>query len=237
MNKNKPRGKSKDGKSKLYFTDEHEQKVLEYIAEKDSLKKDKLYTEFLRPVFVEMIEKIVFSYRFDKILTNIEEHIADCLSYLVIIAHNYNSDKKSKAFSYFSVIVRNYFFNVVKKQVTKTKEKITEYGDCSYLDTAIIDPMGDLEEEMEKFQFKKSLIKNIDMWISNRYSTEDDIKVLQAIKILILTVEDYDCFTKKAFFIFLKDLSGLNSKQVSSSIKRIKIRYNIFVDNWNYGIK
>ena len=69
---------------------------------------------------IEMIEKIVFSYRFDKILTNIEEHIADCLSYLVIIAHNYNSNKKSKAFSYFSVIVRNYFFNVVKKSVNKS---------------------------------------------------------------------------------------------------------------------
>lgn len=230
-------GKTTDKNKKLYFTDDHERMFIEYINEQDVEKKNKLYTEFLRPVFIEMIEKIVFSYRFDKILTNIEEHISECLSYLIIVAHNYDINKKSKVFSYFSVITRNYFFNVIKKQVTKNREKLVDLTTCEAHENSTIDPLGDLEEEIEKFQFKKALSENLDRWILNKHSTVDDVKVLKAIKILLETLEEYDCFTKKAFFILLKDISGLNSKQISSSIKRIKVRYLIFLDNWNHGIK
>lgn len=230
-------GKTKDNSKKLYFTEEHEKLFLEYIGENNIEKKNKLYTEFLKPVFVEMIEKIVFSYRFDKVLTNIEEHISECLSYLVIIAHNYDISKNSKVFSYFSVVTRNYFFNIIKKQVTKNKEKVTDLSTCETYENITIDPMGDLEEEIEKFQFRKAFLENIDRWSVNKHSTEDDIKVLKAIKILVQTIEDYDCYTKKAFFIFLKDLSGLSSKQISASLKRLKVRYVIFLDNWNHGIK
>lgn len=230
-------------KKVMYFTDVHEKAIQDFKSETDKKKKDEIFTKILQPVFMEMIEKIVFSFRFDRVLENIDEHIGDCLSYLIIIVHNYdnsrmmkeNSEKKSKAFSYFSVIIRNYFFNVVKKNVTKTKEKVADFDEQKMFEN--IPDITNIEDEIEKYQFKKALLENVVRWTNNKHSTEDDVKVLKAIKILIETIGEYDCFNKKAFFIFIKDLTGLNSKQISSSLKKIKIRYGIFLDNWNYGIK
>lgn len=226
-----PKKKTKN----MYFNEIHEQAVLDYLSEKDALAKEKIYIDILKPVVTEMIEKIVFSYRFDRVLDNIQEYIADCLSYVATIIHNYSSDKKSKAFTYLSVVIRNYFFNVVKKNVTKSREKVTETGDPRYFES--IPEEFNLEEEIERQQFLKCLNKNLDLWIGNKHSTEDEIRVLMAIKVLLETIDDYDCLNKKAFYIYLKDVSGLTSKQLSSALKKIKVRYSIFLSNWNYGIK
>jgi hypothetical protein len=123
----------------------------------------------------------------------------------------------------------------VKKNVTKTKERITETGEHSFFESFPDD--YNFEEEIDKRQFMECLNKNLDRWIDNKHSTEEEKRTIMAIKILLDSIDDYECLNKKAFFIYMKDISGLSSKQLSNSLKKIKIRYTIFLDNWNHGIK
>ena len=108
--KNMPKKK----KSNQYFTKVHENAILEYISCVDNKKKNELYQEIIRPVFVEMINKIVFTYKFGS-LPNIDALKEECEIHLITILSNFDETKGSKAFSYFSVVTKNWFIARVKK--------------------------------------------------------------------------------------------------------------------------
>jgi hypothetical protein len=47
-----------------YFTSVHEQAIIDYAATRSKSKRTRLYIEFIQPAFNEMVDKIVFTYKF-----------------------------------------------------------------------------------------------------------------------------------------------------------------------------
>lgn len=61
----------------MYFTQDHENAILDYCRTEDLEIKTQLYIEFIQPAFNEMVDKIVFTYRFTN-LPNIDELRSEC---------------------------------------------------------------------------------------------------------------------------------------------------------------
>ncbi len=97
-----------------YFTKVHEQAIIDYCASLDYKERSKLYETMIQPAFSEMVDKIVFTYRFTT-LPNIDTLREECKVWLTTVIQKYNPSKGSKAFSYFSVITKNWFIAKVKK--------------------------------------------------------------------------------------------------------------------------
>ena len=107
----------------MYFTKVHEDAIIEYNNSTDFARKTELYETLIHPALDEMVDKIVYTYKFNT-LPNISDLQQDCKVFLVTILHKYNPDKNSKAFSYFSVIAKNWFIAQVKKNAKKNKKTI-----------------------------------------------------------------------------------------------------------------
>jgi hypothetical protein len=71
----------------------------------------------------EMVNKIIFTYRFTS-LPNIDFLRDDCKVWLTTILDKYDPNKGSKAFSYFSVVTKNWFIHKVKKNASRSKKEI-----------------------------------------------------------------------------------------------------------------
>jgi hypothetical protein len=56
---------------------------------------------------------------------------------------------------------------------------------------------------------------------------------MQAIQILFEQSDKIEIFNKKAIYLYLRELTGLNTKQIVSSLKKIRTKYNVFKFNWN----
>ena len=103
---------------RMYFTQDHEDAIVEYCRTSDRYKKEKLYIEFIHPAFDELVDKIIYTYKFTT-LPNIDYLREECKAWLVTILDKYDPDKGSKAFSYFSVVTKNWFIHKVKKTTKK----------------------------------------------------------------------------------------------------------------------
>ena len=114
--------KRKRKKKNNYFTQVHEDAIIEYCASTDGKHRNVLYKDVIRPVFGEMINKIVFTYKFTN-LPNIDSLKDECEMHLVTILSNFDPNKGSKAFSYFSVITKNWFIAKVKKTALQLKRE------------------------------------------------------------------------------------------------------------------
>ena len=114
--------RSRTKKSNQYFRKEHEQAIIEYCATKCNRRKTELYVTLLRPAFSEMVDKIVFTYKFTT-LPNIDSLREECKVWLITVLDKFQPDKGHKAFSYFSVITKNWFIHKVKKQKRKKPKR------------------------------------------------------------------------------------------------------------------
>ena len=216
----------------MYFTQVHEDAIVEYCLEETTFKrKSELYEKLIQPAFSEMVDKIVYTYRFTT-LPNIDELRDDCKVWLTTILAKYDPNRGSKAFSYFSVITKNWFIHQVKKN-SKRNQREVEYDKAQQEIEKVMRTSDDtyLEKRIER-EFWTSLWEEIDSWDS-AIMNENERKVYNAIRIVLSSKDDIEIFNKKAVYLYLREITGLNTKQIVSQLNKMRKKYKNFKHRWD----
>ena len=180
-----------------------------------------------------MVDKIVYTYKFNN-LPNIDYLKDDCKLWLITILDKYDTTRNSKAFSYFSVITKNWFIHKVKQNSKKLKRDLQyeDLNDETEIDQFITE--NTYESNREQQEFWQHLFGEMDKW-ENLKLKETERKVLQAIKILFNSTDDIEIFNKKAIYLYMREITGLNTKQIVNNLNRIRKRYRMFKVEWEKG--
>ena len=221
----------KKRKSRQYFTQIHEDAILEYISCEEKARRNVIYRDIVQPVFWEMINKIVFTYKFTS-LPNIESLKNECEIHLITILSNFDSAKGSKAFSYFSVITKNWFIARVKKTAIQLKREANFEDISKASETEFLTTYNEYDKIREKREFMEHLWVEIEVW-SKQNLKENERKVLEAIKILLSDPDAIEIFNKKAIYLYIREITNLNTKQVLNSLNRFRLDYSSFKKKWN----
>ena len=215
----------------MYFTQVHEDAILKYAASDCRKEKTELYVKLIQPAFSEMVDKIVFTYKFTT-LPNIDELRDDCKIWLTTILGKYDVSKKSKAFSYFSVITKNWFIHKVKQRAKRAKREV-DYDDAiKELSFEQIVCYDTHEKEREKKEVWQHLELEMDGWGTNDMN-ENERKVYEAIRVIMNSVEDIDIFNKKAIYLYFREITGMNTKQIVTQLNKFRKKYKLFKNDWD----
>jgi len=217
----------------MYFTQVHEKAIVEFSSTTNMEVREKLYTETIQPVFSQMVDKIVFTYRFTS-LPDIDDLRDECKVYLATILTKFDPAKGSKAFSYFSVITKNWFIHKVKKNKKKMEREVPL--DIAELDPEIhfIDPAETYQDKEIRRQRIEFLKKEMDTWKVD-FEKDKERKVYDAVMILFDSVDDIEIFNKKAIYLYLREITGMNTKQIVSQLNKMRKRYKEFQKDWDNG--
>ena len=223
-------------KKNHYFTKVHEQAIIDYCLTTDSKERNELYNTYIGPAFSELVDKIVYTYKFTN-LPNCDNLREDCKNWLITVLNKYDPNRGSKAFSYFSVITKNWFIHKVKKNVQRSKREVIIEDFCA----TSKHQQGGQHPLVVYNTFISDSIKN-EFWTAFKKQIEDweklpvrsnEKKVIQAVKILFEESENIEIFNKKAIYLYIREITGLNTKQVVSSLNRIRARYRDFKITWD----
>jgi hypothetical protein len=215
----------------MYFTQVHEDAILKYAASSCRKEKTELYVKLIQPAFNEMVDKIVFTYKFTT-LPNIDELRDDCKIWLTTILGKYDVSKKSKAFSYFSVITKNWFIHKVKQRAKRAKREVDYEDAIKELSFEQIVYYDRHEEERNKKEFWSYLEIEMDGWGTNDMN-ENERKVYEAIRVLLNSVDDIEIFNKKAVYLYLREITGMNTKQIVTQLNKFRKKYRLFKTDWD----
>jgi hypothetical protein len=217
-----------------YFTQVHEDAIVKYAITDDVKIRTELYVNYIQPAFNEMVDKIVFTYKFTN-LPNCDYLRDECKIWLVTILDKYDPNKGSKAFSYFSVITKNWFIHKVKQQQKKNKREV----DLDHLPKRYEEEYLSTNESYvttrEEDEFWTSFYEELKSWDASQMK-ENDLKVYKAIIILFESKDDIEIFNKKAIYLYLREITDLNTKQIVNSLKKFRKRYYNFKQNWENGL-
>ena len=230
--KPKKRGRRRKNKNH-YFTQDHEDAIIEYCKTTCVKKRTDLYVRWIEPAFNEMVDKIVFTYKFTN-LPNIDYLRDECKVWLMTILDKYDPSKGSKAFSYFSVITKNWFIHKVKRQQKRNKREVDFDNISKNYEEEFLSTNESYVSNRVEQEFWQLFYEELKSWDSSQMK-DNDLKVYQAIMILFDSREDIEIFNKKAIYLYLREITGLNTKQIVNSLKKFRKKYYCFKTDWESG--
>ncbi len=216
-----------------YFTQVHEDAIVQYAKSECIKERTQLYVDWIQPALDEMVDKIIYTYKFTS-LPNIDQLRDECKIWLTMILDKYDPNKGSKAFSYFSVITKNWFIHKVKKTSKQNRQEV----DINDVPKSIVQDRlvvyNQYEIRREKNEFWESFYVEVNSWDTGTLKA-NEYKVLQAVKILFESSNDIEIFNKKAVYLYMRELTGLNTKQIVNSLNKMRVKYRDFKKKWNEG--
>ncbi len=233
MTVNPPKKRGRRKRSNYYFTQEHEDAIVRYAVTNDRKEREDLYLRYIGPVFDEMVDKIVYTYKFTN-LPNIDLLREECKTWLTTILDKYDPSKGSKAFSYFSVITKNWFIHKVKKHAIRLRREIQYEDVTKEIEQEQLVTTNSYSKDREDAEFWYFLWREIESWDTGVLKPNEE-KVLNAVKELLANSDEIEIFNKKAIYLYLRELTGLNTKQVVNNLNKLRIKYRQFKTKWNEG--
>ena len=146
----------------------------------------------------------------------------------------YNPNKGSKAFSYFSVITKNWFIHKVKRKAKQNRQELDISELPKDLELRHVSTFNPYYKDRVSEEFWRFLEHEIDSWEHDKMK-ENERKVHSAVKILMESCDDIEIFNKKAIYLYLREITGLNTKQVVNNLNKMRIKYHSFRIKWNSG--
>jgi hypothetical protein len=217
----------------MYFTQVHEDAIVKYCNTVEYRKKDRIYNSLIQPAFSQMVDKIVFTYRFTT-LPDIDDLREECKGWLVTILAKFDPNKGHKAFSYFSVVTKNWFIHKVKKNKKRLEREVS-------FESANYDLERDLMDKGQSYQdleMKKEMLEHLrDEMASWKvdFEKEAEKKVYEAVMVLFESADEIEIFNKKAIYLYLRELTGLSTKQIVVQLNKMRNRYREFRQDWDNG--
>ena len=102
------------------------------------------------------------------------------------------------------------------------------------LDENIISKEKQYDELREQEEFWQNFFQELSEWDADMLK-ENEKKVLEAVKIIFESSSEIEIFNKKAIYLYLREITGLNTKQVVNNLNKLRKKYKVFKNKWERG--
>jgi hypothetical protein len=214
---------------KIYFTQETENAIILYINSEDYIEKSKIYETLIKRPFEKIVENWIFKLQAWKYTNSYTDLSNDTITFLCERLNKY-IHANGKAFSYFSVIARNYLILFIKKSHQKLKNSV----DTEYIDTE----RNLMNEESYKsfventYDFVEEFIKYVDVNLPILFSSQKEMLVADSVLELFRTRDNIENFNKKALYILIRERTGLKTQIITKTINDFKVIYELLYKNF-----
>ena len=220
-------------KNKGYFTKVHQEAIVKFCNSDCHKEKEDLYTNVIREALEKLSENLIYVYGFHKQHDNVDVLKQDCVINLYETLHKFDPEKGHRAFSYFNVVAKHWLI-IHSRKKNKRKFRMVSIDDPNndinvdalfHQNGQYVAPPSTRLENEEKIEEIRQLFQEI----RKRVRNEREVRCVDAIIEIFNKVDELDFLNKRAIFVYVRELSGLNSKQLSvcmSSIRNIYRQLN-----------
>ena len=215
---------------KFYFTPHTQEAICSFQKSTDRRERETLYVQQIMPAFEKLVENLINIHKFSSMYDTYYDLKSDCVNFLFETIHKFNPDMGTNAFSYFNVVAKNWLIIKTKQKSQKTKRSISieDISSLSSNDMQLIEehnmvPSQDvtLDKTIAAARVLKLLYD-----IRSKVKVENELACINSVITIFENIEELDILNKSAILLYMRELSGLSPKQLTTSIQSIKKQYN-----------
>ena len=214
--------KKRRKKSKMYFGTPVQNAIIRYNATSNPAIKNRIYGEHIHKAFDKLAENLIHTFKFyyfDFPLTEVKHEV---VSFLVMNMHKYQADK-GRAFSYFSVVGKNYLI----LHNNNNYKKMKTHDDISRLDYKRTVFAENSKDDADEFN-REFVLQMLEYWennLTNIFRRQKDILVADSVLELFRRRKNIENFNKKALYIMIREMTGSNTQHITRVINQMKKYY------------
>ncbi len=207
-----------------YFTFITEQAIHAYNTEENKYKRDKVFKDYINYPFHKLVENVYHTFKFTYFDVPYEDVQKEVVAFMTEKISKFQPGK-GKAFSYFTIIARNYLIIQNNSNYKKLKARTT---------TDAIDMERDLGTEMNLSEHQESLKDFIDLWVkwydenlNKHFSNERDIQIADTVLELFRLRATLESFNKKALYILIRERTGMKTQFITKVVNIMKGQFEL----------
>jgi hypothetical protein len=216
----------KKAKRKVYFGQEVQDAIIEYNSTDRSSEKNIIYGTRIHAAFDKLAENIINTFKFTYFDDPFKDVKHEVVAFMVMNMHKYDHTKGSKAFSYFSVVAKNYLIlhnnNNYKK--LKTHDGMDVLDKRKNMDNSRDSDFNTLTNEM---------IQYFDQNMNTIFKKDRDLKIGYAIVDLMKQREEIENFNKKAIYILIREMTDVETAHITSVVNTLKKHYKKLLNQYH----
>ncbi len=235
-----PKVAQKKKQIKLYFNEGTQKAIEEFQAAETDEEKNEIYTESILPAFDKLSENLIFIHKFTSLHESYEDLKNDCVTFLYETLYKFDPSRGTKAFSYFNVVAKNFLIikskqktAFLRRSVSIEDERMFSSGERrSYQEKNLVDsPVASLVKE-DDLRLIFGMLKHL----TGEARTDNEKACINAITTLFENANDLEFLNKRAVFVYLREMSGLSPKQLTTTISNLKKKYRALKENDEFRI-
>jgi len=224
-----------------YFDDAAQEAIIRYQESVKTLPdgtvvydhevRNKIYAMEILPAFSALVENLINVYGYHVLYESRDDLKNECLEFLYGSIDKWKKDRGTKAFSYFNVVA-NHWLTIRSKQNVKSIQNYVSLDnreDLSKHDLHLIEKQNILpspEDVLINEDLSRKLPQLVDA-LKEKVKTENERSCLDAIEILIKNIDNVDLLSKRAVMLYIREITGLSSKQLSIVLSSLKKQYRV----------
>ena len=216
----------KKKKRKVYFGQEVQDAIVRYNGSENDSERNVIYGTRIHAAFDKLAENIINTFKFTYFDYGFEDIKCETVAFMVINMHKYDHTKGSKAFSYFSVVAKNYLIlhnnNNYKK--LKTHDKMDALDRHRSFDT---------HGESDFVTLTNEIIEYFDTNLNTIFKKDRDLKIGYAIIDLMKQRDDIENFNKKALYILIREMTDVETAHITAVVNVLKRHYKKLINIYN----
>ena len=215
--------KAKKGSPRYYFNQDTENAIIRLNNETRPHMKERIYNEHIRTAFEKLAENIIHTFKFYYFDVPSEDVKHEVVSFLYMNIHKF-TEGKGKAFSYFSIVAKNYLIlhnnNNYKRLKQHDSEEVTDYKR---------DPITEMrngEWGSMQVEYLETLAEYWKNNLTTVFKRKKDLDVANSVIELIDMRHNIENFNKKALYILIREMTGSNTQHITRVINVMKKHHN-----------
>lgn len=224
-----PRKKRSKNGTRMYFTQETEDAIIEYNNQSETEIREKIFRERILQPFQKLVENVFNTFKFSYFETGPLDVQRECLTHLVANIHKFDPNrqsksdpkKKSKAYSYFSIIAKHYLILLNNTNYKKFNQNV-EISEDRDENTVQLQQNDKYYVQQEMDDFIRLLVEFWEKNVDKIFTKQRDLNIANAVVNLFRNSDRIDAYNKKALYLYIREMASCKTQQITKVINRMK---------------
>ena len=230
-----PKKRGRKPSKKQYFTSDVDAAIQEYLKTSNKKERDYIYKTRIHYAFYKLAENLIHTFKFYYTeVDSLEDLKHEVCCFFLEKLDYWKPERGTKAFSYFSIVGKNYLILYNNNNYKKKKQKADPLAADE--DEGVLHQLGRDERKQDIKDFIDYFTEYIDKNIFNMFKKDSDRKVCDAINILFKRRENLEIFNKKALYIYIREITDVETPVITKVTKILKKLYkNLYTEYIEVG--
>ena len=219
-----PKKRGRKRTKKQYFTPDTDAAIKEYLASSNQDERDDIFATRIHYAFYKLAENLIHTFKFYYTeVDDLEDLKHEVICFLLEKLDYFKPERGTKAFSYFSIVGKNYLILYNNNNYKKKKAKVDILKADE--DDGVLHQLGRDGRKEEIKEFIDYLTEYIDKHMFTMFKKDKDRKVCDAINTLFKRRENLEIFNKKALYIYIREITDVDTPVITKVTKKLKKLY------------